>query len=565
MEKVKKYRFLIPVIHCILALVYMPLIFVLKPDSALFIQIPRNEVISFGFERAMTFAISYILGCIAIFLIWNLLFKIFDGKISKLTIIVFGCIFAVCFFCLFTIWPDSFINSIDNFTTYSYAVRFFPEYWHSMYSACIYAAALFVFPNIMSISVLQLLALVCAVGFVFERITVSPVLKGKGRWLALLLFLIPDTFSIATDAYRTEQYTILCMFFVTLIIMDCIDKKVRSTKELIALMILGGFIGVWRTEGFVLGLLGFLTLLIFAYNFKFKKILLFTAGLIASFIIITVPQKLGDIKYYGKDYSFINSFPALQNILNAGDYAHLKYTGVEEDIASLDRVTPIEALKVWGMEGYRSVNVYNGQLDINQSLASDEVGKAYMKGYLSLLLHNPYIYARTQLGMVLQAFTFSAYPYTVEYTGPGIDIPQWEYTGWDLGKKDILEGKFTPLRYRSGFLGSIGDGILHYANVYKNIATSAYVRGAVFALSCVLLLVICVAEFVRAIKKKSNAYFFIALPVVIFGQFVLIALVMPAGATAYFHACFYSTFITDIVYIVYKMAGKANEKKEVLK
>lgn len=301
--------------------------------------------------------------------------------------------FGIGLIAVLLLWPIPFAKSGDNYITYFFARRFWPEYWHSAYTGFLYAAMLMVVPNPVSISVCQFIFCTFVLGYLYNRIVDSPVLQGKGKYCVFLILLMPKTFTLLTDAYRTELYALLCMFTVSMTVMDIVDQKKRGNFSLVCNMVLCGFISVWRTEGFILGFLLFLVQLLLIYKYKLRQSILLFLGLLLIFGVFFLPQKLGDIKYYGKDYSFVNSFDKLKNILCSPD-ADLSYDGVEDDIDALEAVTPVELIRYYGLDGYRRYNYANGRDDINQSLADGATASAYMKAYYRLIIHNLPIYVQ---------------------------------------------------------------------------------------------------------------------------------------------------------------------------
>ena len=131
-----------------------------------------------------------------------------------------------------------------------------------------------------------------------------------------------------------------------------------------------------------------MAVLLFDPKRNLKRFLCFFAVFCACFLAVSFPQKVGNEKYYGSDYSIINSFCVLTNVFNMAD-SNLEYDGVEEDLAAIEAVVPIEQIRVLGMEGYRRYNYYNGHADINQSLTDMETGKRYIKAFYNICLHNP--------------------------------------------------------------------------------------------------------------------------------------------------------------------------------
>lgn len=539
----KKYA--LPAIHFLLSFLYERSIFLFREEENIILSLPRNQIISGTGERILGYIISKLLAAVMIFFLWHLLFWIMENWKAKKNIRFFLVFFLFCLAGILLLWPDPFTASADNYITYSYAIRFWPEYWHSAYTSCVYAAMLMVVPSPVFLTVFQLIFAIFVLGYFYNRMADSPVLKGKGKYSVFLVFLMPGVYTLFTNSYRTELYALLCMFAVAMTAMDIVDQKERGTGSLICNLFLCGFIGVWRTEGIILGFLLFIVQLLFLYKYKPAKSLVCFLCMALAFGVFLVPQKLGDMKYYGKDYSFINSFPVLKNILSS-DFS---YDGAEEDMAALDEVVPVEALRYYGMDGYRRYNYANGRKDINQSLASDETASAYMKAYYRIVLHNLPIYAKTQISMLLKALLVIPYEYVVGYDlPPDPDLPPWTLESWDIGRADLEDEPFvtewmdTEIHQRfADFVGKIRGGI-------ENTLEKIYFYSAVLILIPLFEIFLFFREGIRLIKKKKNWFGLAGIAFLLLGQAAAIALVMPAGALVYFHAYYYCSFILCLIY-----------------
>ncbi|MCQ2538820.1 MAG: hypothetical protein MJ114_00070 [Acetatifactor sp.] len=546
---------ILPILHVLLSFLYERALFHFTLDRDVVAAVPLQQGFGDTAERVMGYVLTKAFAILFICLFWKLIFYVKKHLKADRDLKIFAGIFLVGALVLGLLWPNIFTYSEDNLITYSYAIRFFPEYWHSAYSSVIYGACMMVLPHPFAICLLQWLFSLFTLGYLFTRIKESPVLQGKGKWLVFTLLLVPDSYYLLTNAYRTEQYALACLFFASLAVMDLVDGKLRSTKEILGIALLCGFLGVWRTEGVVLGVLGFACLLLFGYKQGVQKTVWYLLAVIVAFLVISVPQKLGDGKYYGKDYSFINSFPTLQNVLNA-DSANLSYEGAAEDLKALERVTPLPVIQCFGMDGYRRVNVQRGYIDINQSGVSKEVGAAYMKAYYRIILHNLPIYAKTQIFMVCQAGKLVEYPYVEKSKVWVDDVPQWTYDAWNIGREDLDSVPGVKAWKKLGLRNTVADVILAARNKVAQLLKKTYLQTATLGLAVLLAVCIFFREFYFLCRKKKSVPGPAALIFVLLGQAAAIALVMPAGVLAYFHAVVYCIWAVDLTYILCTFATK---------
>lgn len=551
-------RYILPVIHFLLSFLYERSIFLFDADQDFLLSIPRNYIISDSAERILGYVISKLFAAAMIFFLWNLLFWIIGNWRMKKNLRFFVIFFVICLAGILLLWPDTFTASTDNYITYSYAIRFWPEYWHSAYTSCIYAAMLMVVPSPLFITMFQLIFGVFVLGYLYNRMADSPVLKGKGRYCVFLVFLMPGVYTLFTDAYRTEVYALLCMFVVAMTAMDIVERKERGTWSLICNILLCGLISVWRTEGIILGFLLFIVQLIFIYQYKPVKSIFLFLCLVAAFGMFLLPQKLGDIKYYGKDYSFINSFPVLKNILSSHD-AMLSYEGADEDFDALEAVVPVEILRYYGMDGYRRYNYANGREDINQSLADDETASAYMSAYYRMVSHNLTIYAKTQIFMLLKAVMVMPNEYVVYCDRPPVnDLQPWILKSWDIGRQDLENDRFAGTWMNT----EIHRRFSAFATEVISRATDALRKTWFYSLILILIplfeIFLFFKEGIRFVKKKKNLSGLAGIAFLLLGQAAAIALVMPAGVLVYFHAYYYCSFILCLIYVAAVKARSLN-------
>ena len=359
---------------------------------------------------------------------------------------------------------------------------------------------------------------------------------------------MPGVYRFFTNSYRTESYGLLCVFLISMTAMDIVDQRKRGIPELVLNLLLCAFVGVWRTEGIILGVLLFLVQLLFIYRLRPRKSILCFLGLLLAFGLFSVPQKLGDIKYYGKDYSFINSLPTLKNIL-ASPKSNLSYDGVTEDLEALGAVTPVEILRYYGMEGYRRYNYANGRGDINQSLADDETAAAYMRAYYRMVAHNLPIYAKTQISMLLNMLMIKPY-YYVEYSDqlPVNDLPPWKLMTWEYGKEDLNDAAGVTAWKNSRLHILCVEVASKIGNFISGILRRIHFYSLVLVAIPLYEIFIFFHEGIRLLKKKKNRVGLALIAFILLGQAAAIILVMPAAALNYLHPYYYCSFALCLIY-----------------
>lgn len=554
--KEKRYKIILPLIHFMLSFAYERSIFIFHLDKNVVTAIPMNNIVSDMAERVFGYIGMKICALFFIFALWQILFTAIDNIKKKYVWCLIGLTVILCLIYA-AVYPYHFDKTWDAYVTYSYAIRFWPEYWHSGYSSIVYGGLLMVFPSPFAISFFQIIYLVASIGYLYHRISISPVLNGRGRHFVWLLLLIPDKDNIIFCPYRTDQYSILGIFLMSVILMDIVDRKKRTVPDTIFIIALAGLFSVWRTEGIILGAISVLAAIIFTYGKDKKAGAFLICAYFLATILLMLPQKLGDMKYYGKDYQFINSFATLYNILN--DTSHnLSYDGAIEDIEAITKVVPYDLLLDLGIDGYREYNYSNGKADINQSMVAKEVASAYNKAYYNLILHNPKIFLRTQASSFAASAGFIQKRYVASrITGNEVNGVNWYFVGWDNGKADILNRKavmwwnMSPVRQKM---------LTVYFDVYKRVIQlcwDTHFKGLASAFCFVAVFSIALVEFINIFRKKIHELPLGIVSVAILGQFMAILLVMPEDNIRYLQPSMCCAFVLLIVYL----ASKINKKR----
>jgi len=551
-----KYKTLIPIVHFLLSFLFERRILIFKLDRDIIATIAKSDIISDSAERIEGYVFAKLFAFIFIFFIWKLIFFAKEN-INETYVKIFAAVTAVGCVIFALMWPYPFLASEDNLITYAYALRFWPEYWHSAYTSFIFTACLMVFPFSFSIGVFQWIFFVFVIGYVYKRIKDCDRLPSKGRFFVFLIFLMPGIFVLMSNAYRTEIYALLCIYFISRIIFDMLDERKQTAIGLVKFMFLCGLVAVWRSEGIILGLLGFGIYLIFVQKYKPARVVMLSMAMIGIFVLTILPQKLGDKKYYGKDYSFINSFVNLQNILNT-EGANLSYEGAADDLEAFEAVTPIPLLKKYGMDGYRRYNYANGRGDINQSLANDDVSAAYMSAYYNLLKHNPGIYARTQITMLANVLMIKPGYYIAGYSGEiEGDLEPWTLEIWNIGREDIG----TALISGNTVGALIYNAVASVFGAVTTIFSKTYLYSLMLVFITLIQVYIFLAEIVKTIRKKSNLLGFAGVSFVLLLQALAIVLVLPYASLVYLHAYYYASFVEVLVYILYLISGRKKAGK----
>lgn len=537
-------KWILPLLHFIASFLFERITLIPSRASEVFFSVSLSDRFSVKFEQVMTYSISKVMAAVIIFFLWKLVFWFLNKESDKETKIIFGILLVISVASTILLWPGVFEAGGDNCIPFSYAIRLMPEYWHGIYLSSLYTASMMVFPHAIAINVLQTILFVAVLGYVYNRIKKSEAFQNV-KWVRFLVFpmiIFADSFTVATNPERAEYNASLTVLFVSIVLFDILEKKKRSNYELILLLVFAGFLSVFRSEGIIVSILGFIALLIFVYKPKLKDAAGLCIALLAVHFVLSLPSKVGAQKYYGSDYSIINSFNSLHNIL-CSDKSNLSYEGVEKDIEAIGAITPIEVIKEFSGEGYRRLNFSKGYADINQSRAGKEASDAFLAAYKNLLIHNLPIYIKTQWHMFLGAIEVKNSTYIEEYNGEGTDLPMFDRTLWSVGDADLLviPGRYTWERIdaKNSIAAIITIPRLKYIDFLKDSG----IYTVLFVLELVASVVIVVSGIIKCFKKKFNEAGPATIALILDGYLLAMSLLMPVGANMYYHAYIYCMYV----------------------
>ena len=510
-----------------------------------------NEIVSLRFETVLAYILTVLTASVLTVMLWKLIFHVINN--FKKTYILFGILYLAGLIFIILNFPDNFLyGSSDNFITYACAVRLTPDYWHNAYSSIVYGACMLVLPTALSITIIQWTFFLFTVAYIFHRISdVCPLRFPK--YLVFLIFLLPNTLLIILDAYRIFQYATIMLLFSSIIIFDMIEKKTRPLNELLTIAFLGAFLSVWRSEGVLICSLLFAIYIIYSYRNKLSKIIFFGVMFIALFLLISVPQKIGIKKYYGKDYTIINSMSFLQVLLNCG--GNFSYDGADEDIAAINAVTPIEYIKGYGITGYRYYNnVVKGNEDFNQSAASDEEADAFISAYTGVMLHNVRPVIKNMLETIYTSYTSKHifFDYVPERS---VEIPEINPASWQKGGELFLSD--NPLI--SG--DESGAHPLTILYLFRNRTILFLMNNMILLSVFALILIGNLAVFIRGlflmIRKKDGVRFAIGLAALsLLAEYAALFVLVPATTYLYFIIYNYISLLLFLSLLVYDLRSR---------
>ncbi len=508
-----------------------------------------NNIVSVKTETVIAFIFSELFSILLVFCIWNLVFFLIQN--FKRDYIPFIIIYVCGVLFLFLIWPEGFTNRRmhmeDNLTTFATAIRLMPDYWHSFYSSIVYAACMFVLPFRFSISFFQWSFFFFSFSYIFFK---AGKYSKKKRYLLFAVFCFPNALEFITYSHRVCMYMIAISIYIAIIVFDMLEKRKRTIPELIGIAFLAAFLSIWRTEGIIVGLLSYVAYLLFIIGHDYKREIKQFVIYVAFFVLLIVPQKIGDIKYYGDDYKLMNSFDTLQWIFNS-DKAQLSYEGAEDDLRKIEAVVPIRLIKYYSTEGYRSYNVnVRGNSDINQSAVDKVTAEEYSRAYHNIIKHNLLLTAEIKTNLLLQTFGLKKDSDLLKVNEERPALEEWSYVGWDVGYGEyytdfMMKWRYVPFKFQ------FAERVYRFAKEYFDFTLETGIYGLTALIMVLANIYISVRGIVELITRKKGFRATLGIVALInLMSFGAISIVMPAPAYLYFFPTFCIMTLMLYLYIV---------------
>ncbi len=515
------------------------------------------SVISDRIERIMCTLLSFAIGALLIFAIWYILCRAWKEKRKVVFIIIGISLIAACM-----MYPHCLINyESDDVLLYYMASRDVIDYWNGCYMTCIYNACLMVFPSPFIFPMLQCSALLGTLYYISCRF--RRLFSVKVSFIPWVLLLFPEMQRLAFDPYRNCINTVMCLALFAVIFCDAVEGKKRTRRELVFFCICVGFLTVFRSEQIF-----YIFLLLLAiwcvYQCGTRKSLFYLGIMALSCGVFMLPQKLGEQKYYGKDYSMINNMNTLSIILS-DESVNLSYEGSKEDLAAIEAIVPISKIRDYGLSGYRG-HVFAKNRSVNQSFAEEEVQEAFVRGGNSLIFHNPDIYLKARIKMFMDACGRG--DSTGQKEQKEVSEEEYEtifeimnmsqaysdavnFCAMKVGEDTLFSGLF----YQAGKLQA-AEGIVSY--FFK--ATEWLGRNGVILVARIIVFlvfpIILIYSWKEGVLDKKKAVFWFGSAFLLYGQIAGIFLMSPEGRPVYYYPVFFTMLLGNMVLFLQYMYKK---------
>lgn len=220
------------------------------------------------------------------------------------------------------------------------------------------------------------------------------------RWSALLLylpFLLPPGFYMSYNIHRCPMYAVLYLVYACLLVCDSLEGKRLTRGRFALLSVLTAVLTQWRVEGIYLLIMGpILLYTVYRPKLDRKGKALALTVMMAAQLMVYFPQKL---ETNAVTDSANRSLPLFQYLITNMERKGLDKEKNAEDLAIVDQYLSVDEIHLRN-EQYGDY-MYGDNLIIYFGLrpgAGREAEDAFIRAVIRIVLKNPMVYIRTQLG-----------------------------------------------------------------------------------------------------------------------------------------------------------------------
>ena len=278
--------------------------------------------------------------------------------------------------------------------------------------------------------VFKILLISMAVGYCIYRLRrIYP-----SNWVFLLYapFLIPPGFYLSYNIHRAPMYAVLYLFFCCMVLCDHLEGVHLGKWKFVSLCLMTAVITQWRSEGIYLFVFG-PVLLYLAYRPKLdkKSMCLALCAMMAAQVLIYVPQSITSSEK--EDVSGGRAMPLFEYLITGMERKGLDKEKNAEDLAIVDKYLSVEAIHKLNEEC--GDYCYNDNLIIYHGKRHDATLQEiedFKAAVIRIVVKNPLVYIRTQLGAWSYISTANVYERKLDYIS-NIFTDLYVPTIWMLG------------------------------------------------------------------------------------------------------------------------------------
>lgn len=453
----------------------------------------------------------------------------FRRKKLLLPFLLLMCIYGIG---LLITYPGYYMN--DDPIIFSYATRYYPVYWHNYLTSLFYMTAMSLFP--LSAAPVLLSDIFYALVFSYAYYRAERIYHSKWCLLILLSGILPFVLLGALMCFRPAIYAGFFLFYFIYLYFERKEKAALTPVKLVCLALLCAVLSLWRSESIVLLIFG-----VFMFKAVYrsrKKALVYFVLSIVFFMLVKLPQSVGEDTYYGSDYLIISTTRPLSVIL----HREQTYDGADTDIANISAVTDFGYLHNDSLScsAYNRYNSDHNEGRYTQTGATREAQKAYLHSALRLILHNPDLFLGERIQLFCVTNGFFGYDEDMVLNLKPVastDFHLYEHDR-EYGLEMLEAYKRLPLTYHEG-----------YAMALFQFGGEAFIP---------MLLLLCAATLLTLVRKR---WFLFSCFLAMIAREAVIFLTAPASFIQYSYPMMYTTATLLLLMLVEWISSRTEERK----
>lgn len=313
------------------------------------------------------------------------------AQILKYTLPPFALVTAFWWVC--NAWPLAYgdqLNIIEAAYGYSNMGGFF-----NYLTTYVFMIGMNLFPSGAFSVVFKIFLISLGAGYCVHRL--RKLYSGFLPFLIYAPFLLPPGLYLSYTVHRIPIYAVLYLVFSCLIICDHIEGKKLGVLKFVVLSFVVAMLTQWRSEGIYLLVFGPILLYVcYKPQLSNKAKAMALAVMMAAQVLVAVPQKLENSEDTGS-----RAMPFFEYVITSMERKGLDKEKNAEDLALVDKYVSVEAIhelnEMYG-DGNYGDNAIKFMTDAINEGASLQVQEDFRSAVIRLIIKNPMVYLRSQLG-----------------------------------------------------------------------------------------------------------------------------------------------------------------------
>ena len=435
------------------------------------------------------------------------------------------------------LYPGNWFGS-DVFNFHYLTIKGEFLYYLNYLSSVFYIIAYMLFP--IPTGAPFLVSILFGITFSYIAKNFYDIYKSKLVYLFLIPFFMFHTLLYTFYANRPIMFGISYLLLISIILIDKIKQNKLTTKKLISIAILTGIVGYWRSESIYLVLaIPLFIFITYKINWNLKNIIKIFGICILSFVIVSLPQKIVELKEKTSVPSSRN-LPMFVNPLSYMLTQDLQGDNLEEDLEKINNVLDIELMKKYA--SYEETYCIWNEGGCIKEYTTEEYNE-FMTSYKNVMKNNLPLFIKTKI------LTFA--------NASGIFVDRFTTKNLYKSDNDFILGRKDTKSLFGYEIRKMAYSIIE-GKKYNEKNPNIIWR---MTNNLLIPLIIIGLIFIYSIIKKDLFYFL--LTGMLLGHTSIVFITAPASYFMYYFNVYITGLFLGVVYIVNYFYNKNNKKRRI--